>query len=113
MPGRRASRSSPRKTPTLSGSAGHPGAGRARPSREARSVPLEPKPGTYRCESYTFTLQELPRADGKAIQVGSLSLNDIPVAGGNYHRLELPVGSFIWYPQAEDAQSIGWTRINP
>ncbi len=77
------------------------------------SVPLEPKPGIYECGSYTFFLQELPRADGSAIQAGSLFLDGKPVAGGDYHRLELPIGSFIWYPLTENAKQIGWTRIDP
>ncbi|MFN0129834.1 MAG: hypothetical protein ACKV19_24480 [Verrucomicrobiales bacterium] len=77
------------------------------------SVPLEPKPGIYECGSYTFLLQELPRADGSAIQAGSLYLDGKPVAGGDYHRLELPIGSFIWYPLTENAKQIAWTRIDP
>lgn len=77
------------------------------------SVPLEPKPGIYECGSYTFFLQELPRADGSVIQAGSLYLDGKPVAGGDYHRLELPIGSFIWYPPIENANQIGWARIDP
>ena len=77
------------------------------------SVPLEPKPRIYECGPYTFSLQELPRADGSAIQVGSLYLDGKPVAGGDYHRLELPIGSFIWYPPIENAKQFGWTRIDP
>jgi hypothetical protein len=77
------------------------------------SVPVEPKPRIYECGSYTFFLQELPRADGSAIQAGSLYLDGKPVAGGDYHRLDLPMGSFIWYPPTENAKQIGWTRIDP
>lgn len=79
----------------------------------AAPVPLSPKPGVYRSGAYVYTLIELPRSEGKPVLVGSLARDNAVVTGGDYYRLELPSGSFIWYPPAEDQLEVGWTRINP
>lgn len=84
----------------------------AEPDR-VEQVPLSPKPGVYHSKAFLYTLTELPRAGSKPVLVGSLVWDNAPVAGGDYHRLELPCGSFIWYPPAADQVEIGWTRIDP
>jgi hypothetical protein len=78
-----------------------------------RGVPLNPKPGVYRCGADVYTLTDLPRAEGKPVQVGLLSRANSAVAGGDYHRLELPIGSFIWDPPTAGRSEVGWTRIDP
>lgn len=78
-----------------------------------RIVPVDPKPGVYPCGAFTYTLLELPRAEGKPLLVGSLAKEGAPVAGGEYYRLELPIGSFIWYPPIADSAEVGWIRIGP
>ena len=76
-------------------------------------VPLAPKAGAYEIGSYRYVLTLIVTNDGRVTEVGSLFRDGLPIAGDDYFRLELSVGSFIWYPVNEQGRMFGWTRIDP
>lgn len=76
-------------------------------------VPLDPAAGTYEIGDYRYVLSELATNEGRVTQVGTLYRKGLPVAGDDYFRLELPIGSFIWHPPMEGEPATGWSRINP
>lgn len=76
-------------------------------------VPIAPKAGIYEIDSYRYVLTPIVTNAGRVTEVGSLFRDGLPIAGDDYFRLELSVGSFIWYPVNEQGHSYGWTRIDP
>lgn len=82
-----------------------------------KQVPLEPKVGTYELKPYRYVLTHVIYNDGSITKVGSLFRNGMPVAGTDFYRLELSIGSFIWHPSKPSEYSschlVGWIRIDP
>jgi hypothetical protein len=76
-------------------------------------VPFPAAAGTYDHGDYRFVLSVVVTNEGKVTEVGSLFRGGLPIAGGDYYRLELPLGSFIWFPPKENGPAQGWTRIGP
>jgi hypothetical protein len=83
----------------------------------AKQVPIDPPPGAYEVAPFRYVLTQVVNNDGSVTQVGTLSRDGVPVAGSDFYRLELPIGSFIWYPSKPSEHSpgdqIGWIRIAP
>jgi hypothetical protein len=86
---------------------------RADASDKPTEVPLHPEAGTYEVGAYRFVLSVVVTNEGQFTEVGSLFRDGLPIAGSDYYRLELPNGSFIWYPPRDGETSQGWTRIDP
>jgi len=80
-------------------------------------VPLDPKAGTYESGPFRYVLTDVISNDSSVTRVGTLFRGGRPVAGSDYFRLELPIGSFIWYPPKpsapNDSPLAGWIRIDP
>lgn len=86
--------------------------GSARAAAPLREVPLDPQVGDYEIGDYRYVLSEAIGNDGRTIRTGALLRYELPIAGDDFFRLELPIGSFIWHPSHGGDGKQGWQRID-